>query len=203
MRRTHTRFANPLAATASGTNDFAYPLDSMQKSYTIQGGEHRLCVRVEMPHSHADGWAPDEIGRFADQLFGVGEDVSPLPVVVESGCEEDGGALTCTVECSGAPLEDVQLCYSRADGCKHSRRMPLPLAADDTQRLVADWADRKYNQLPIDSTLWSPSADNRTTLRVPVPSGCVAFLTLTDAEGMLCATPHVDTRGMAKWAARL
>jgi len=92
MRRTHTRFANPLAATASGTNDFAYPLDSMQKSYTIQGGEHRLSVRVEMPHSHADGWAPDEIGRFADQLFGVGEDVSPLPVVVESGCEEDGSA---------------------------------------------------------------------------------------------------------------
>ena len=104
----------------------------MQKSYTIAGGEHRLCVRVEMPHSHADGWAPEEIGRFADQLFGVGEDVSPLPVVVESGCEEDGSALTCTVECSGAPLEEVQLCYSRADGCKHSRRMRVPLVADDT-----------------------------------------------------------------------
>ena len=97
-----------------GAHDrFAYPLDSMQKSYTVQGGEHRLCVRVEMAHSHADGWAPEEIGRFAvsrhdiagiwvapfqecqqyrcgqDQLFGVG-DVSPLPMVVESCCEGDG-----------------------------------------------------------------------------------------------------------------
>ena len=87
---------------------------------------------------------------------------------------------------------------STADGCESlSWRMTRT-------RLVADWADRKYNQLPVERSLWSPSADNRrTTLRVPVPSGCVAFLTLTDAEGMLCSTPHVDTRGMAKWAPRL
>eukprot|EP01052_Picozoa_sp_SAG31_P012820 SAG31_NODE_758_length_12292_cov_14.175511_6_plen_153_part_00 len=152
----------------------------MQKSYVAHGGESHLCVRVEMPHSHSDGWAPKEIAGFADHILGV-ENSQPLPTVIESGCTEDGAMLTCTVQCSGAPLKTAELCYTRADGY---------------------WADRKYNRQQVERSLWS-SAGDKVFLKVPVPSGCVAFLTLTDEDGMLCSTPHVDTRNMAKWAASL
>jgi len=50
----------------TGTNDFAYPLDSLKKSYSLVPGAASLCVRLEMPHSHPDGWAPEEIYRYAD-----------------------------------------------------------------------------------------------------------------------------------------
>jgi len=50
----------------NGTNDFAYPLDSYQKSYRLVRGPRTLCVTVNMPHSHPHGWAPKEIGIFVD-----------------------------------------------------------------------------------------------------------------------------------------
>lgn len=51
----------------NGTNDFAYPLDSYMKSFDLVPKNKQLCVTVNMPHSHQDGWAPAEIGLFIDQ----------------------------------------------------------------------------------------------------------------------------------------
>jgi hypothetical protein len=59
----------------NGTNDFAYPLDSYQKSYRLVK-DRILCVTVNMPHGHRQGWAPVEIGLFVDQHFRAGK---PLP----------------------------------------------------------------------------------------------------------------------------
>ena len=170
----------------NGTNDFAYPLDSMQKSYYThlaaatavgdaagapQSDDNssadavaglpppRLCVRVEMPHSHASGWDPLEIGAYADSVLGVssaaegggagaGAGAPPLPTVVEFECttsegegegEGEGGEgvaqLRCVVETSGAAgaLVEVELCFSRALGF---------------------WPDRKYNRLPVPKEEW-------------------------------------------------
>lgn len=50
----------------NGTNDFAYPLDSYQKSYRLVP-KRDVCVTVNMPHGHPQGWAPVEIGLFVDQ----------------------------------------------------------------------------------------------------------------------------------------
>lgn len=52
----------------NGTNDFAYPLDSYQKSYHLVPGPIELSVRVRMPHGHPSGWAPVEIGLFVDSI---------------------------------------------------------------------------------------------------------------------------------------
>jgi len=49
----------------NGTNDFAYPLDSYQKTYRLVKNRS-LCVTVNMPHGHQQGWAPKEIGLFVD-----------------------------------------------------------------------------------------------------------------------------------------
>jgi dienelactone hydrolase len=50
----------------NGTNDFAYPLSSWQKSYRLTKGPRTLAVRVRMKHSHPDGALPEEIFAFAD-----------------------------------------------------------------------------------------------------------------------------------------
>jgi hypothetical protein len=49
----------------NGTNDFAYPLDSYQRSYRLVKNR-TLCITVNMPHGHRQGWAPAEIGLFVD-----------------------------------------------------------------------------------------------------------------------------------------
>jgi hypothetical protein len=36
----------------TGTNDFAYPMDSLQKSYRLPSGPRALCITVRMPHGH-------------------------------------------------------------------------------------------------------------------------------------------------------
>lgn len=61
----------------NGTNDFAYPLDSYQKTYRLVT-DRTLCVTVNMPHGHPQGWAPKEIGLFVDQHLRQG---APLPAI--------------------------------------------------------------------------------------------------------------------------
>ena len=51
----------------NGTNDFAYPLDSFMKSYAaVRHAPKNLRIEVNMPHGHAEGWAPPEIAAFID-----------------------------------------------------------------------------------------------------------------------------------------
>lgn len=57
----------------NGTNDFAYPLDSYRESYRATPGPTSLCIKVGMAHGHEPGWAPDEIGLFADLHLRDGE----------------------------------------------------------------------------------------------------------------------------------
>lgn len=106
----------------SGTNDFAYPLDSLQKSYRLAPAETTLCIRVEMPHSHVDGWAPAEIGVFADSHLAGG---APLPVL--KGHDRVGNRVWAEFA-SERPLLSAEINYTRATG---------------------QWQDRKFNRLPI------------------------------------------------------
>ncbi|HCL27217.1 MAG TPA: dipeptidyl aminopeptidase [Candidatus Latescibacteria bacterium] len=105
----------------NGTNDFAYPMDSMQKSYDIQGGPHQLCLRIEMPHGHPPGWEPVEIMDFADHLL---RGKLPLIEITEFGHDTD--SMWAHYE-SPDPIKEAVVCYTRAEGC---------------------WADRNYNELP-------------------------------------------------------
>lgn len=105
----------------SGTNDFAYPLSALQKSYNLPPGPRTLCVRVEMPHSHVDGWAPAEIGVFMDSLLRGGE---PLPSLGRQG--RDGNTVWANFT-SAHPIQRAEICFTRALG---------------------HWTDRKWNVLP-------------------------------------------------------
>jgi dienelactone hydrolase len=68
----------------NGTNDFAYPLGSYQKSYRLVQ-ERTLCVRVNMPHGHRQGWAPAEIGLFVDRHLRGGKPLARVESVRRDG----------------------------------------------------------------------------------------------------------------------
>jgi dienelactone hydrolase len=62
----------------TGTNDFAYPMPSLQKSYRLPKGPRTLAVRVAMKHNHVDGAKPEEIPAFADALFRHGQGLARI-----------------------------------------------------------------------------------------------------------------------------
>ncbi|MBI2946809.1 MAG: prolyl oligopeptidase family serine peptidase, partial [Verrucomicrobia bacterium] len=62
----------------NGTTDFAYPLDSYQKSYRLVPRGADLCVKVGMKHGHKEGWSIPEIDLYVDAVLKKGV---PLPKV--------------------------------------------------------------------------------------------------------------------------
>ena len=148
-----TRPLFPRLPISGLAQDFAYPLDSMQKSYMAHHAAMvkdadaagstvpRLCVRVEMPHSHAAGWAPKEIFAFADEVLGfnnANDSVGGLPLVTEFSTIPGaigGTKLRCVVETVGTEndLSEVELAFSRALGY---------------------WPDRRYNRFPVPKQEW-------------------------------------------------
>jgi hypothetical protein len=100
----------------NGTNDFAYPLDSYQKSWLLVKGPRTLCVTVRMKHSHPDGWAPKEIGLFADSML---KDGKPLPQF-KGEPRLDGD--TVSVEVGGdVPIERADLHFTTDAGAWNQR----------------------------------------------------------------------------------
>jgi dienelactone hydrolase len=94
----------------NGTNDFAYPLDSYQKTYE-RVKNRTLCVTKEMPHSHRAGWAPGEIGAFVDQYLTKGPALTKIGRV-----QRDGGKVTVSFTAGGAPIQGAQLVYTTDEG---------------------------------------------------------------------------------------
>lgn len=95
----------------TGTNDFAYPLDSLRKSYRVAGGPSTLAVRLRMPHGHgAAGEGPDEIRAFADSILKQGP---PLPRL--GPIEGKGDRVQATYEAE-TPVARGELLYTKGDG---------------------------------------------------------------------------------------
>lgn len=99
----------------NGTNDFAYPLDSYQKSYSLPAGRVDLCVRVRMPHGHPQGWAPAEIGLYADSLL---RDDAPLPRI--DRMQSEGQTVSAAFQ-SDVPVVLGELHYTTDQGAWQER----------------------------------------------------------------------------------
>jgi len=94
-----------------GTNDFAYPLDSLQKSYRLPSGPRTLCTRVRMPHGHGGpGENPEEIRAFADSILKGGV---PLGRVIAPGRE--GHRVWATYD-SASPIAKAELNFTKDAG---------------------------------------------------------------------------------------
>lgn len=94
----------------NGTNDFAYPLDSYQKSYRDVPGDRQLCITVRMPHGHQAGWKPCEIGLFVDSVLTGGK---PLPSI--GPLKVGGNTATASFE-SQTPITESQFHFTPDSG---------------------------------------------------------------------------------------
>ncbi|MBX9790635.1 MAG: serine hydrolase [Pirellulales bacterium] len=125
----------------NGTNDFAYPLDSYMKSFDAVPGNKQLCVTVNMPHSHPDGWAPQEIGLFIDSLL---RDGKPLAVVGELSIAD--GRLA-TTAASPLKLKSAALHFTTERGPINKRAWQTIAATIGDDKIMADAP-------PADATAW-------------------------------------------------
>lgn len=95
----------------TGTNDFAYPMDSLQKSYRLSWGPRTLCVRIRMPHGHGGaGENPEEIHAFANTLFNT---APSLPAIIKQGQE---GRTAWVLFNPEAPPSRAELIFTRDSG---------------------------------------------------------------------------------------
>jgi dienelactone hydrolase len=94
----------------NGTNDFAYPLDSYQKSYRLVPGRVDLRIEVRMRHSHRHGWAPEEIGLFVDSVLRGGDPLARL------GPMQTAGGKAAAEFTSAVPVAGGRLHYTTDSG---------------------------------------------------------------------------------------
>jgi dienelactone hydrolase len=135
----------------TGTNDFAYPMDSLQKSYRLPQGPRQLCIRLRMPHGHGGaGENPEEIHAIADSVLQHG---TPLIEITGQGREGNNVWATYAGE---TPVTKAELNYTKDTG-------PWPKRQWDSVPATIDAAAHKVTAtLPEHVTVYYISAiDNR------------------------------------------
>ena len=164
----------------TGTNDFAYPMPSLRKSYRLPPGERTICVRVRMAHGHGGpGENPEEIHAFANAILRGGD---PPPRVREQGL--DGQRAWARFE-SRVPVVRAELNYTRDRG---------------------PWKDREW--LTVPATLREeastggapPTAEARSaagaagTAEAIVPRDATAcYINVVDARGLVASGEHIES----------
>lgn len=129
----------------SGTNDFAYPLSSLQKSYRLSRGTRTIVLRVRMPHNHGPASeGPEEIRVLADAMFRGG---SGLARIVRQGSRKEEAWVSYR---SRIPIQSAELLYTCDAGA---------------------WQEREWHQSPaaVDS------AAHRITATIPVAARVYCF----------------------------
>jgi len=117
----------------NGTNDFAYPLDSYMKSCRLVK-DRTLCVTVNMPHGHPQGWAPKEIGLFIDKHLKGGEGLATI------GAEPkiDETAKTVSVEFRSDKPKAAALHWTSDTGAWKERKWKTAAASLAGGKLIAE-----------------------------------------------------------------
>lgn len=125
----------------NGTNDFAYPLGSYQKSYRLVNGPRTLGITTTLKHSHPHGWAPPEIQVFVDSVLRGGEPLARIGRV-----SREGRQVSAEIR-SRAAIRSAELNYTTDLGAWQERRWTVEPA-----RIEAD-GSRISAELPADDGL--------------------------------------------------
>jgi dienelactone hydrolase len=121
----------------TGSNDFAYTPNALQKSYRLPTGARTLCVRLRMPHGHGDaGEGPEEIFTYADSVLKDGEALATI-----TGQGQEGRQVWATFA-SPRPIVKAELNITKATGTWQDRLWEaLPAALDPAGRVTAELPD--------------------------------------------------------------
>jgi len=153
----------------NGTNDFAYPMDSYQKTYRLVKNRS-LCLTVNMPHGHPQGWAPKEIGIFVDSVVGKGTKLR---------------------EIRGTP--DVQIVNEMpfvVYGIAQNPAKPIVKSVQLhwTTDVKLPWQQRKWQTAGM---MGMPgNATDFYSAKFPTDRPIVYFVTVTDERGAVVSTEH-------------
>ena len=113
----HLKNAKMPMLWVTGTNDFAYPMDSLRKSYHLPSGPRTLAIRVRMPHGHGGaGENPAEIHAFADAILKQGK---PMVRITEQG---ERGNLAFVKFSAEIPVARAELNFTRDTGKWQDRK---------------------------------------------------------------------------------
>jgi dienelactone hydrolase len=144
----------------NGTNDFAYPMDSWQRSIHLQS-PHSMCLRIGMPHGHGPaGENPEEIRVFMDSILQNGK---PLPEVL--GIERVGSQVSARYH-STVKIKSGELCFTRDIGA---------------------WQERKWESIPAD--LNAGSSFTSIVANLP-QTATVWYINVTDEGDCVVSTEH-------------
>ena len=152
----------------NGTNDFAYPPGSWQRSYRLSKGPRTLCLRVRMPHGHGPaGENPEEIRAFADAILGVPSSVASPGLATITG-QGSAGTTTWVTWRGGQPIRTAELCFTAASG---------------------RWQDRLWETEPATIHPTADGTDGRASAFIP--AGATAwYLNLVDDTGLVVSGEH-------------
>lgn len=110
----------------NGTNDFAYPMDSWERSIQLSDRSQRA-LRIRMPHGHgAAGENPEEIHVFMNSILKGGK---PLPSLGKPTVEAKRVSLPFKSEVA---IKQAELCYTTDSGKWQDRKwlsMPATIAS--------------------------------------------------------------------------
>ena len=100
----------------NGTNDFAFFMNSHQRSTHLIQGKSTRVIRVRMDHSHEAGWEPKETFAFADAIL---KKEMPLTEVKKMGRSGDAAWVTFkAIE----PVTKAELNYTRSNDPAWTKR---------------------------------------------------------------------------------
>jgi len=116
----------------TGSNDFAYTFDGLQKSYRLPHGARLLAIRLRMPHGHGGaGENPKEIHAFADSVLNSGE-----PLLQLTGQGRNGTNVWAAFKTS-RPLAKAELNVTRDRGAWQKRKWEAVPAHVEAGRVTA------------------------------------------------------------------
>jgi hypothetical protein len=149
----------------TGSNDFAYPMDSLQKSYRALKVPFTLCVRLRMPHGHgAAGENPAEILAFADSRT---RGARPLPAFTRIACE--GRTARAAFNANGRKVAKAEL---------------------NTTTHTGKWQERVWQAAPVTV---NGNASGDGTLEAELPEGTtVWFFNLFTDDGLCVSSQHEE-----------
>lgn len=151
----------------TGSSDFAYPLDALQKSYRLPKTPRTLCIRVGMPHGHGGpGESPREIHAFADSLVNHG---IPLAKIIAQG--RAGNEIWAKFK-SRRPITKAELNFTRDTGPWTKRTwqsVPARIYRDRVQAELPEGTKVYYLNL-FDDRDCAVSTEHEQTLTVKTGS---------------------------------
>ena len=126
----------------TGSNDFAYWLPALQKSYRLIPSAHRtVAIRLRMPHGHGPaGEAPKEIAVFADSIL---KDGKPLASVTSQ--ERTGNQVSVGFQ-SAHPIVKAELNFTSDNTIPWPKRewKAIPAIVQDGKAIAEVPGDARF-----------------------------------------------------------